>query len=207
MADQSIIQRIWRGHPESRRAKLVPLYKEHPRFFRAIAADAAAYTRGRGDRPLTGGKANLAWTIIKLCWTTDAFFAHACYRAKAALLRIGIPLLPRVAHGLAMATAQICIDDLVVMQPGVYFAHGQFVAGGFTKIDSGAVIFPWSTVGLRKNPYGPTIGKNVHIGSGARIIGQITVGDNAEIGANAVVLHDVPAGATVVGIPARIVGA
>lgn len=51
----------------------------------------------------------------------------------------------------------------------------------------------------------PVLGDNVYVGCGAKILGPITIGDGARIGANAVVLHDVPAGATAVGIPARIV--
>jgi len=51
----------------------------------------------------------------------------------------------------------------------------------------------------------PTIGSHVLIGCGAKLIGPITIGDGARIGANAVVLNDVPAGATVVGIPASVV--
>ena len=51
----------------------------------------------------------------------------------------------------------------------------------------------------------PTIGNNVLIGAGAKVLGNITVGDNAKIGANAVVTEDVPAGATVVGVKGRII--
>ena len=51
----------------------------------------------------------------------------------------------------------------------------------------------------------PTIGGHVDIGAGAKIIGLISVGDNARIGANAVVVSDIPAGATDVGIPARVI--
>lgn len=51
----------------------------------------------------------------------------------------------------------------------------------------------------------PTIGSHVLIGCGAKLIGPITIGDGVRIGANAVVLNDVPAGATVVGIPASVV--
>lgn len=51
----------------------------------------------------------------------------------------------------------------------------------------------------------PTIGSHVLIGCGAKLIGPITIGDGARIGANAVVLNDVPAGATAVGIPASVV--
>ena len=139
----------------------------------------------------------------RYAWATDAFLGQMAYRAKSRWIALGIPILPRIAHGIAMASAQICIDDIVVMQPGVYIAHGQIVAGGFTKIHTGVVIFPWVTIGLRKNPMGPVIGEGVHIGSGARVIGPITIGPGAEIGANAVVLDDVAPGVTVVGIPAR----
>ena len=51
----------------------------------------------------------------------------------------------------------------------------------------------------------PTLGNDVLVGAGAKILGPIIVGDNARIGANAVVLHDVPAGATVVGVPGKVV--
>jgi serine O-acetyltransferase len=50
----------------------------------------------------------------------------------------------------------------------------------------------------------PEIGDGVFIGAGARVLGDVRVGDGAKIGANAVVIHDVPAGATAVGIPARV---
>jgi len=52
----------------------------------------------------------------------------------------------------------------------------------------------------------PKLGKRVNVGAGAKLLGGITVGDDAIIGANAVVLHDVPSGATVVGIPAKPIG-
>jgi len=51
----------------------------------------------------------------------------------------------------------------------------------------------------------PTLGKNVVVGAGAKILGPITIGDDARVGSNSVVVRDVPAGATVVGIPGRIV--
>ena len=53
----------------------------------------------------------------------------------------------------------------------------------------------------------PVSGKTLNVGAGAKLLGKVHVGDGAAIGANAVVLEDVPPGATVVGIPARIVGA
>jgi serine O-acetyltransferase len=63
-----------------------------------------------------------------------------------------------------------------------------------------------NTIGTAIGNGEPTIGCGVDIGCGARVLGPITVGDYAKIGANAVVLHDVPPGATVVGIPAKVIG-
>jgi serine O-acetyltransferase len=137
-------------------------------------------------------------------WVSDAFLAQALYRAKARLQSLGVPILPRLAHRLAMMTGQVCIGDPVVMQPGVYIAHGQVVIDGFVKIGPGVVFFPWVTIGLRAgNFHGPTIGRDVHIGTGAKVIGPVTVGAGARIGANAVVVDDVAERTTVVGIPAR----
>ena len=66
------------------------------------------------------------------------------------------------------------------------------------------MISPFVTVGLRAGDVvGPTIEHHVNIGTGAKILGRLRVGAGASIGANAVVIEDVPAGATVVGVPAR----
>jgi serine O-acetyltransferase len=137
-------------------------------------------------------------------WTSDAFLAQAFYRAQARLDALRVPVLPRVAHRLAMITAQVCIGRTVLVHPGVYLGHGQVVVDGFVEIHSGVVILPWVTIGLRdNNPQGPTIGRDVRIGTGAKVLGSITVHRGAQIGANAVVVDNVPAHATVVGVPAR----
>ena len=60
------------------------------------------------------------------------------------------------------------------------------------------------TLGLRNDHTFPSIGDDVFIGAGARVLGGIRIGDGARIGANAVVINDVPAGATAVGVPARV---
>jgi serine O-acetyltransferase len=91
------------------------------------------------------------------------------------------------------------------LEEGIYLAHGQVVIDGLTEVRGGTVIFPWVTIGLRAGDYhGPTIGRNVRIGTGAKIIGPVSVGAGASIGANAVVLDDVPAHRSAVGIPARV---
>jgi serine O-acetyltransferase len=94
----------------------------------------------------------------------------------------------------------------VVIRPGLYLPHGQVVLDGLVEIGEHAIIFPWVTVGLLAgNLQGPTIGPDVHIGTGAKVLGPVHVGAGARIGANAVVLDDVPPGATVAGVPARVV--
>ena len=106
-----------------------------------------------------------------------------------------------------MMTAQVSIGDPVVVQPGIYIVHGQVVIDGIMEIHSGAVLAPWVSVGLvAGNFIGPTLGARAYIGSGARVLGSVRVGKGAKVGANAVVLRDVPDGATAVGIPARVVG-
>jgi serine O-acetyltransferase len=74
-------------------------------------------------------------------------------------------------------------------------------------IGENVTMFHQVTIGADDpNPTGaPKIGNNVFIGTGAKIIGSITIGDNAKIGANAVVVKDVPAGATAVGVPAKVI--
>jgi serine O-acetyltransferase len=127
------------------------------------------------------------------------------YRAKARLQALGIPLLPYVAHRLAIASAGVSIGNPVLVEAGIYLPHGQVVIDGMVNIGRGAAIRPWVTIGLMEgNLQGPMIGRNVRIGTGAKILGPVTLGDGAAIGANAVVMIDVPDGATAVGVPARV---
>jgi serine O-acetyltransferase len=90
-----------------------------------------------------------------------------------------------------------------------FIDHGMGVVIGETcEIGNDVVIYQGVTLGgtgKEKGKRHPTIGNNVVISSGAKVLGSFTVGDNARIGANAVVLREVPANSTVVGIPGRIV--
>jgi serine O-acetyltransferase len=179
----------------------------HPRFREAVAADARITALYRGERHEFGSRLDLALQALRLAWSSDAFLAQALYRAKARLQALGVPLLPRLAHKLAMATAQVSIGDPVVLQPGVYIVHGQVVLDGMVEIGPGVAIFPWVTIGLRAGHYrGATVEANASIGTGAKVIGEVTIGAGAQVGANAVVVRDVAPGATVVGAPARPVG-
>lgn len=192
-----------RARDDDRDRFMVDLRARHPRFTTAVAADARIAALHQG-LPAPRGRAGTALVALRLCWTADAFAALVAYRARAALQRRGVPVLPRLLHRWSMASAQVCIGDPVHVGPGVYLAHGQVVVDGIVEVGSGVVLFPWVTVGLRAGDFaGPRIGDGAHLGSGSKVIGPVTVGARAVVGANAVVTSDVAPGTTVVGIPAR----
>jgi len=90
------------------------------------------------------------------------------------------------------------------IEGGLYIAHPVGAVISPKHIGQNCSIIAAVTIGMRNTWDFPVIGDNVFIGAGARVLGKITIGDGAVIGANAVVISDVPAGATAVGIPARI---
>ncbi len=177
---------------------------KHPRFLEALRADAKTALTCRSERRRFRGRVDAAMQIVRLMCVSDAFLAQVCYRAKARLQALGVPMLPRVFHRLAIMIAQVNIGDPVVIRPGVYIAHGQTVIDGFTEIRRGVIIAPWTTIGpVAGNHRGPIIGRNVQIGTGAKVLGPVVVHRGARIGANAVVVRDVPANTTVLGPPVR----
>jgi serine O-acetyltransferase len=180
------------------------LRARHPRFREALAADAAFTAQMRGERHEFRSTADCVLQVARLAWVSDAFLAQALYRLKARLQARSVPLLPRLAHRLAMALAQVSIGDPVVMHPGVYVIHGQVVIDGLVEIHPGVTIAPFVTIGLRAGDFrGATIEPGVSLGTGAKVIGPVRIGTGAQVGANAVVVHDVPPHTTVVGAPAR----
>jgi serine O-acetyltransferase len=178
---------------------------KQPRFIAALVADAKVTASVRGERAKFHGRIDALLQVLRLMWVADAFLAQACYRAKVGLRVLGVPVLPGIAHRLAIITGQLYIGDTVVVHPGVFIGHGMVVIDGFVEIHRGVRIMPGVTIGVRDGFRGPTIKSDVRIGTGAKVLGAITVGRGARIGSNAVVLDDVPARATAVGIPARIV--
>lgn len=177
-----------------------------PALRRALLADARMTAERRAEPFPTSSRWAMAREVVRLAVVTDAYLAQALYRAKVSLQVHRVPVLPRLLHRLAMMTGQVAIGDPVIVEAGVYLPHGQVVIDGITQIGSQTAISPWVTVGLLLGDVqGPTIGRNVRIGTGAKILGPVVVGDGARIGANAVVIEDVPAGATAVGVPARVI--
>jgi serine O-acetyltransferase len=192
--------------PEETEAFWRDLRARHPSLRAALLADARITAHFRGERHEFSSSADAARQMLRLALVSDAYLAQALYRLKASLQRRGVPLLPRIAHRLAMLFGQVSIGDPVVVAPGVYLIHGQVVIDGVIEIHEAVVIAPFVTIGLRAGDVrGATIEQGVNIGTGAKVIGPVRIGAGATIGANAVVVDDVPAGATVVGVPARVV--
>ena len=182
------------------------LHQRHPGLRTALIADLLANQEPDGLRQAPATRVGVLAELLRLTIDTDAFGALVLYRIKTTCQRRNIPWVPRLAHRWAIAWAQVSIGDPVLMHPGVRIPHGQIVIDGFVEIHPGAKIRPFVTIGLREGDYvGPTIHRNVAIGTGAKVIGPITIGDGAVIGANAVVVHDVPAGSVVTGVPARVI--
>ena len=96
---------------------------------------------------------------------------------------------------------------------GLRLPHGGngIILHSFCKIGDNVILFHQVTLGVdptnmgKTNHGSPTVGNNVLIGAGAKLIGKIKVGDNVKIGANAVVIKNVPSNSTAVGVPARII--
>ena len=92
---------------------------------------------------------------------------------------------------------------------GVFIDHGAgIVIGETAEVGDGCTLYQGVTLGGTGKDVGkrhPTLGKNVTVGSGAKVLGPFTIGDNTKIAAGAVVLEAIPANATAVGVPARVV--
>jgi serine O-acetyltransferase len=130
-------------------------------------------------------------------------FSHGCWN-------MGFKWLARFVSNLSRLLTGIEIHPAAKVGNGVFFDHAMGVVVGETaEIGDGCTIYQGVTLGGTSLYKGakrhPTLGKNVVVSAGAKVLGGFTVGDNAKIGSNAVVIKPVPAGATAVGIPARII--
>ena len=121
----------------------------------------------------------------------------------------GIPFIPRYISYLTRIITGIEIHPKARIGRRFFIDHGEgVVIGETTIIGDDVLIYQQVTLGGTGKEHGkrhPTIGDNVIIGAGAKILGNITIGDNTRIGAGSVVVDDVPEHCTVVGIPGRIV--
>jgi serine O-acetyltransferase len=149
-----------------------------------------------------------ATNVPEVILTYSGFHAITSHRFAHRLYRWHIPFLPRLISQIARAITGIEIHPAARIGKGFFIDHGMGVVIGETSIiGDNVTLFQGVTLGGTGKERGkrhPTLGNNVVVGAGAKLLGNITIGDNVLIGANAVVLMSVPPGSTVVGVPGRI---
>jgi len=158
------------------------------------------------------------WIAHGRDWTKPGFRAVAIHRfgnwrmrIRPKLFRAPFSVLYRILYRRARNVYGIELPYKVRLGRRVIIEHqGCIVIHGNSVIGDDCIIRQGVTLGLRsvdRLEEAPVLGRGVNVGSGAQILGCVTIGDGANIGANAVVLQDVPAGATAVGVPAKILQA
>ncbi len=134
--------------------------------------------------------------------------ALVMYRISHKLWEWKLPIIPRWLSQLARFWTGIEIHPGAQIGKNFFIDHGMGVVVGETAIvGDNVLLYQGVTLGGTGKETGkrhPTIGNSVVVGTGAKILGNITIGDNSYIGANAVVIKNVPPNSTVVGIPGRI---
>ncbi|MFH2146073.1 MAG: serine O-acetyltransferase EpsC [Candidatus Omnitrophota bacterium] len=145
---------------------------------------------------------------IEILLTYSGVHALILHRIAHRLWRMRILFFPRWLSQFNRWLTGIEIHPAAKIGHGLFIDHGMgVVIGETTVIADNVTLYQGVTLGgtgKEKGKRHPNIGNNVVIGAGAKVLGNITIGDNSYIGANAVVIKDVPANSTVVGVPGRI---
>jgi serine O-acetyltransferase len=146
------------------------------------------------------------WEVV-LCY--PGLHALLFHRLAHRFYNEGRILLPRLISQISRFLTGIDIHPGAKIGEGLFIDHGTgVVIGETTEIGNNVTIYQGVTLGgtgKEKGKRHPTVGNNVVISTGAKVLGNIKIGDNAKIGAGSVVLREVPPNTTVVGIPGKIV--
>ncbi len=146
-----------------------------------------------------------SWLEVLCCY--PGLHAIAAHRLAHWLHRRGVPFLPRFISYLSRFFTGIDIHPGAQLGKGIFIDHGMGVVIGETAVVGDyTLIYQNVTLGGTGKETGkrhPTIGSRVVVGAGAKVLGNIHIGDHARIGADSVVLKDVPANCTAIGVPSR----
>ncbi len=137
------------------------------------------------------------------------FHAVIVYRFAHFLHRLKIPFLPRLLSQTVRFLTGVEIHPGATIGPGFFIDHGMgVVIGETTEIGENVTLYQGVTLGgtgTQRGKRHPTLGSHVVVGAGAKVLGNIKLGDDVKVGAGSVVVHSVPDHCTVVGVPAEIV--
>ena len=142
---------------------------------------------------------------VEILLTYGGVQALLSHRISHALYKAGVPFVPRVLANVTRVATGVEIHPAARIGRALFIDHGAGVVIGETaELGEEVTLYQGVTLGgtgFFRGKRHPTVGSDVVIGSGAKLLGAIEVGDRVKIGANSVVIHDVPSGATVVGNP------
>jgi serine O-acetyltransferase len=151
-----------------------------------------------------------AKSVVEILLCYPGFHAILAHRLAHKLYRWQVPLLPRLISQTSRFFTGIEIHPGARIGRRFFIDHGMGVVIGETsEIGDDVLLYQGVTLGGTGHEKGkrhPTLGNNVVIGAGAKVLGSIRIGDSVKIGAGSVVVHPVPDNSTVVGIPGKVVG-
>ncbi|MCW6035923.1 serine O-acetyltransferase [Spirulina subsalsa FACHB-351] len=146
------------------------------------------------------------WLEVIFCY--PGLQALLFHRVAHWLWHLGLPFIPRLMSHISRFITGIEIHPGATIGQGVFIDHGMGVVIGETAIVGDyCLIYQGVTLGGTGKESGkrhPTLGENVVVGAGAKVLGNLLIGNNVRIGAGSVVLRDVPSDCTVVGVPGRV---
>lgn len=146
---------------------------------------------------------------IEIALLYNGIKAVRSHRRAAWFLKHKMPFIARAISQRCVRKTGIEIHPGATIGKGLFIDHGVgVVIGETTIIGDNCTLYQGVTLGGTGKEHGkrhPTLGNNVMVGAGAKVLGPITIGDNARIAAGAVVLDDIPADSTAVGVPAKVV--
>jgi serine O-acetyltransferase len=150
-----------------------------------------------------------AKSVLEIFLCYPGFHAILSHRLAHELYKMDVPLLPRFISQVSRTLTGIEIHPGAKIGRRFFIDHGMGVVIGETaEIGNDVLLYQGVTLGGTGKERGkrhPTIGNNVVIGTGAKVLGNIRIGDHVKIGAGSVVIHPVPDFSTVVGVPGRVV--
>jgi serine O-acetyltransferase len=150
-----------------------------------------------------------AKSVVEILLCYPGFHAIMAHRLAHRLYLWRVPLVPRVISQISRFFTQIEIHPGATIGHRFFIDHGSgVVIGETTEIGDDVLLYQGVTLGGTGGEKGkrhPTLGNRVVVGTGAKILGNIRLGDNVKVGAGSVVVHHVPDNSTVVGVPGRVV--